>query len=144
MQLINEAWLLITCPEISRNTLLALDLTIRAVNAVPNNEYFRTVRAAALYRDGKYDECLEELSQATKVRVGRKDMIGFWKAMALFKNKNSQARKTFDAALKRMNEVAPGDLKLRIVRDEAAELLGIDLNKADETDKTEKPEPEKD
>lgn len=131
--LANEAWLLVTCLDVKlRNPLRAIELAGHAVQKVPGNDWYQTVLAAAHLRNGDADQCLRGLEAALKFRVGLKDTIVFWKAMALWDKGDKNAAKTaFEQAVKRMNETAPGDIKLRLLKDEAGTLLGIPPEPAD-------------
>ena len=127
--LINEAWLLISCLDLElRDPMRAIELAKMALQKSPSNSSYLTILAASHLRNGDSDECLKVLEQAIQSRKSRKDMIGFWQAMATWKkDEKVKAKDFFDKAVKRMNQSAPGDLKLRQLKQEAAILLGIEL-----------------
>ena len=128
----NEAWLLLTCPdETLRNSTQALASASLAAESAPTNAQYQTLIAAAHYRDGEYANCLKILGAARTQNISRKNTIGFWEAMALWQSgEQDLAIEAFHKAVELMNEVAPGNYRLRAARNEAAALLGIP---ADET-----------
>lgn len=128
-ELANEAWLLLTCRDVElRNATQALASAELAINDAPTNDWYQSLIAAAHYRNGDYALCLKVLATARTPNISRKNSLGFWEAMALWQTGDEvKAQAAFEKAVLRMNETAPGDLKLRMVRDEAAALLGIEV-----------------
>lgn len=125
----NEAWLLLNCRDESlRNPTQARASANLAAETAPTNAEYQTLIAASYYRNEDYALCLETLAAARTPNVSLKNTIGFWQAMALWQSgEQDQALEAFQKAVEAMNEVAPADYRLRAVREEAVELLGIVL-----------------
>jgi len=127
------AWFLINCEDTDfRDSDEALQIADQISRQNPTNARYLTLAAAALFRQGQWEQCLSKLDEADVVRLRGKDSIDFWRAMALHQKdrEDAKAKAAWDRAVARMNKYAPGDLKLVNLRNEAAQLLGLaDLDK---------------
>ena len=122
------AWFLVNCEDAGfRDPVEALGIADQISRQNPTNARYLTLAAAARYRQGEWEQCLAKLDEAEVVRLRGKDSIDFWRAMAVHQKDQTDeaARAAWDRAVARMEKYAPGDLKLIVLRDEAAQLLGV-------------------
>ena len=120
-----RAWLLVNCddPEF-RDPPLALDICQQLTLEVPNNADYLTLQAAALCRQGKWEQCLAKAREAEKIGLGGKSPLDYWRAMALWQSgEREEAEAVRQRADERMTRNAPGDLKLINLRAEVMQLL---------------------
>jgi len=129
------AWFLTNCAdEEFRDAKRAIQVADEARKKAPENARYWHTLGRAQYRDDKFDECLKSLHVAEDLRGESKHASDrFVMAMAHWKkNEEAEAKANFARAVMIMDDNCPGNIELRRLRREAAELLGIadpDLNR---------------
>jgi tetratricopeptide (TPR) repeat protein len=114
------------CPD-GYDGVLALGLSRMAVEDTPRNTGYQGTRGMVLYRHDRFREAREALLRAVELRVPKPEPLGlFTLAMTEFQLDNrAEARRYYDRAVSRMNETYPRYPEYQLLREEAAELLGI-------------------
>jgi serine/threonine protein kinase/tetratricopeptide (TPR) repeat protein len=119
-------WFLTTCPDarLHVHDERAAEIVERALEAEPQNGFFRLVLPAALYRAGKWDAAIDALGKLTPPN-GADSWPWFILAMAHWqRGERETARRWYDRAVAWMKENDPRDEELRGFRAEA-ERLGL-------------------
>jgi len=122
------AWFLANCEDVEfRDPVEALEIADQISRQNPTNARYLTLVAAADYRQGRWEQCLAKLDEATIVRTRGKDSIDFWRAMALYQKdqQDKEAKGAWDRAVARMDRYAPGDINLLNLRNDVARVLGL-------------------
>jgi tetratricopeptide (TPR) repeat protein len=142
------AWFLATCPDTHfRNAKDAVELARQAVNGIPETQPWtsagvidrspwdcRRTLAVALYRAGDWKGAFEmfEKTETLKDRWGQRldgfDSL-FWGMTYWELGDKDSARGRYDQAVDWMKKNRPNDAELRLVREEAAKLMGIEEKK---------------
>src|SRR5262249_39401002 len=119
------AWILATCPDASRrDARRAVELARDAVALAPKRGEYSNTLGVALYRAGNWNGAIMALNQSVALQ-GPNSWDGFFLAMARWKSgDHTEARRSFDEAVRWMAKNKPND-DLRRFRAEAAELLEI-------------------
>jgi tetratricopeptide (TPR) repeat protein len=111
------------CPDIY-DLPAALRYARIAVEKLPTSEYSRRTLAIALFRTSAYAEAIERHKTVLPNFAGHA-LDKFFLAMDYWcLGRKEKARVFFDEAVAWMDEHAPKSPELRLVRDEAATLLG--------------------
>jgi serine/threonine protein kinase len=120
------AWFLATCPDESfRDAGRAVAAALKAVGRAPLRGDYQGTLGAAYYRAEKYDHAIEALQKGRKLPQGGGAADLVFLALAYEKKGNhEQAQKWHRKALKAAQLDHAGDPALRVLRDEAAALLG--------------------
>jgi len=134
----DEAWihaaiLFHTCPDIY-NGPAALDLAREVVAVNPRRWEYQLPLGMALYRHGRFEEALAALEQALETfpsygyidNEASEPLRLFPLAMAQWQlGRRKDARATYDRAAAQMDEISPRFPVFVLLRDETAQLLGI-------------------
>jgi serine/threonine protein kinase/tetratricopeptide (TPR) repeat protein len=125
------AWLLATTPDAqSRDAEKAVRFAKRAVELAPNDGTIWNTLGAAHYRAGNWKDAIAALEKSMELRQGGDGHDWFFLAMARWQlGEKEKARTWFDQAVRWMDRNQLADEEMRRFRAEAAELLGIKVEK---------------
>jgi serine/threonine protein kinase len=128
------AWLLATASDDRvRDPAKAIQLASQAVEAMPKSANYRCTLGVARYRAGDWKLAIADLEQAVQLR--RPDDSAnapeeFFLAMALWQvGEKDKAREWFGKAADWMDKGTKDDPELKRFRGEAAEMLGVNVDK---------------
>jgi serine/threonine protein kinase len=142
------AWFLATCPDTQfRHARDAVELARKAVRGVPESDPWtvqgvieycpwdcRRTLAVALYRTGDWNGAAEALEKAVTLKQSwgqRRDGFDWlFRGMIHWElGDKDSARGDYDQAVDWMKKNRPNDVELRLIREEAAQLMGIEEKK---------------
>jgi tetratricopeptide (TPR) repeat protein len=125
------AWLLATFPDAKvRDPGRAAALAQKAVELAPTDADSWNTLGAALYRAGEWNPAIAALEKSMSLRDGGNSFDWFFLAMAYWQlDHKEEARKWFDKAVEWMEKNQPKNEELGRFRSEAAEVLGIKVEK---------------
>jgi Flp pilus assembly protein TadD len=115
------------CPGVYDGAL-ALDLARTAVEDRPEGDFPQIAHGMALYRHGRFREAREALLRAAELRVPKPEPWELF-ALAMTESKlgnRAEAHDYYDRGVARMNATYPRFPEYIMLRDEAAELIGIE------------------
>jgi serine/threonine protein kinase/tetratricopeptide (TPR) repeat protein len=123
------AWFLAVCPDESfRDAGRAVELAQKAISRLPVEGDYWNTRGAALLRAGKAEAAVSALEKAVQIHHG--DEATDWFLLALTHQKLGQMSKARDCYLRGsswLERHKTDSLELRLLRAEAASLLGIPI-----------------
>jgi tetratricopeptide (TPR) repeat protein len=128
------AWLLATCPDVSlRNASQAVEFATKAVADAPQTGNFLNTLGVAHYRAGNWPAAIAALEKSMSLRAGGDAFDWFFLAMAYHRIGDPYRPVLYYvAAVRWMETHNPRDDELRRFRAEAAALLGVRDDKAEE------------
>lgn len=126
------AWLLANVPsDALRRPADAVDFAQAAVEMDATNAGFLNTLGAAQFRNGQLTEAIETLKLAAAARTAPDPFDGFFSAAALWMTEDEAAKQKaieeLTAAATAMQERRPGNLKLIRLRQEVADLMGVEI-----------------
>ena len=122
----NFAWFLVNCPVADiQNPRLAVELADRATKLSPQNATYLNTLGVAQYRSGSWETSAATLERAIRLRVQGNAKDWFFLCMAQKQQgQKDEAETSFEKGLTWMRANRPGNLELKRIRAEAANLLG--------------------
>jgi serine/threonine-protein kinase len=120
------AWFLVTCPRLElRDAERAQSLAEALTTDVPGNATYWNCLGAARYRAGRWPAAVEALQTATRLRRADDPRDWFFLALAQRQLKaEAPAREALRRGQQAFEQNWSGNLEIRRIRQEAAELLG--------------------
>jgi tetratricopeptide (TPR) repeat protein len=109
-----------------RGPEVAVELSRKAVQVSPEDAYVWTTLGATLYRAGQWQEAIDALNKSEELGHPEPEYAWFFQAMAQWQlGHKVEARQFYEKAVKWLDEKQPIDGRLRTIRAEVADLLGI-------------------
>jgi tetratricopeptide (TPR) repeat protein len=122
------AWSLGVCPDGKlRDAELGVALASKLVEKTPESGMAWNIRGLALYRAGDFHAALEALKRAVRLHAGGDSVDWFLLAMTYCRlGRQAEGRQWYDRALQwRADKNRVSVVELRLLRNEAAQLIGI-------------------
>ncbi len=123
------AWVLATCPDQRlRDARQAVELAKKAVDMRPEKNAYWNTLGVALYYVGNWKEAIDALEKSTQLPDGGKISAWFFLAMANWRlGDEARSRRWYTRGIQAMQKKEVSDEEPRRFRDEAATLMGIDI-----------------
>jgi tetratricopeptide (TPR) repeat protein len=124
----NLAWCCALAPEAIADLKPAVQLAEQAVTKAPTNHAYRNTYGSILYRAGRYQEAVKELTTALEIH-GKGGTPADWLFLAMAQHRlgrTEEAKQWLDKAVQSMQQVKPASwnarMEMQILRQEAEAL----------------------